>query len=274
MALSTKTREWRAKRRGWFGELERLKVEYEAEVQKQNATSTNVTGATRTVPPVPATTRIVDKIPIKAFRNDKSQSFTNFWSMFTTIYDSNTDMTPIQKLVTLISFLDGEPLRAIETIPITAANYEVVKDELKRKYHNEQATISKLYHELSILKPCHTPTDEFEYSMTLDSITRQLEGLGMGVQDTQMWRTFECKFTLPTIDKISHRRETLQEAERSRAIADLRPYVEPWTTAVFLDSLRTITERNQTIYQAYLTEHPKKKFNPMPYRNAPVIRLT
>ena len=228
LGLTAKKREWRAKRREYFDRIELLKVEYDVELQKQlNAANTNP-AAGRTVTPAPTTARSFEKIPIKVFRNDKSQSFTNFWSLFTTIYDANTDLTGIQKLVTLISFLDGEPLRAIESIPITEANYEVVKNELKRKYQNEQAIISKLYYDLNNLKPCNNSPEEFDYSMTLDSITRQLEGLGKGIKDTEMWRSFESKLTLSTIDKVSHKRELLQEAERARATVDLtHPYTKP-----------------------------------------------
>ena len=258
--LATKKREYRNLVRNKRATLEAIRSGLAVEKLKADeAINTRPVGG-----PVPArtgtgTNTTPVNIAIKPFRNDKSQSFRTFWNIFTALYDSNNEMTNVQKLIALISLLEGEPQKLIECIDITESNYKIVVDDLKRRYYNESAIISELYYQLVNLKACNSAIDEYEFSMSLDNICKQLTDLGKGIETTEMWRTFEAKLTKSTIREIEKRR--LQ--------------VTTWNTKMFLSELREITTQEQAIHQLYISEHRKKEthINNFPNRNVKVSNV-
>ena len=239
-------------------------------VEKIKADAANHTGPVGG--PVPARTGTGSNAPpaniiIKPFRNDKTQTFRTFWNLFSVAYDTNTHMSDVNKLITLISLLEGEPQRIVESVDITDANYKVVVADLKRRYLNEGTIISELYFQLSNLKPCNSPVDEYNFSITLENIAKQLKGLNKGIDNSEMWRTLELKLTKPTMREIERRRQKMQEEETQRAALARDIYTDPWTTATFIEVLSSITAQEHALHQMYITEH-RLKSNPQTNRNS------
>ncbi|HEX4849478.1 MAG TPA: DUF1759 domain-containing protein, partial [Puia sp.] len=246
--LSAKKRQYRVFVRTKRATLDKIRSELTKEKTKAeakaNASAGSGTAPARTgsVPASPA------NIVIKPFRNDNTQSFRTFWNLFSVAYDSNAHIPDVNKLITLISLLEGEPRRLAECIDITDANYRVLVNDLKRRYLNENAIVSELYHQLANLRSCHSPVDEYQFSITLTSLTQQLKGLGRGIENSEMWRTLVSKLTKPTIREIEKRRIQIETSA----------FGGPWNTETFLEALSEITTQENAIHQLFITDHKKK----------------
>ena len=96
-------------------------------------------------------TRLLTHIDIPKFKGDK-KAYESFKAAFMSCVDS-IDVTAPYKLLKLRNYLEGEPLRIIESLGYSADAYTLAKERLDIKYGGQRRQIMMRYDELERFKP-------------------------------------------------------------------------------------------------------------------------
>lgn len=104
-----------------------------------------------------------------------------FWALFAVAIDRNPRLDPVEKLVHLKSLLKGEALSAIRGIPITGSNYQLILDQLVRRFSRPESRREELLRSLVSFPPLKIAHDLTQTRRDLDNLlttVRQLEVAG------------------------------------------------------------------------------------------------
>jgi hypothetical protein len=117
------------------------------------AVSTPTLSATPSVPVVPASSSIkLPKMKLEPFTGNV-EGWSRFWEQFQSSIDQNPSVSQIDKHVFLRGYLEGEPKRLVDGIPVTADSYEQTKRILRSKYGDENRIIQAHLDYLENLSP-------------------------------------------------------------------------------------------------------------------------
>ena len=83
------------------------------------------------------------KLELKSFSGNYDE-WQNFWDIFESAVNRNTDISRIQKFTYLKSWMTGAAESAITGLPLTEDNYETAIDILRDRFGNPQLLISNL----------------------------------------------------------------------------------------------------------------------------------
>ncbi|KAK6014431.1 hypothetical protein OSTOST_20185 [Ostertagia ostertagi] len=132
-------------------------------------------------------------LPIPKFRGQLWE-WDHFWSIFeAVIHKSN--ISRIEKLSYLLEALQGPAMDTVKELQVTADNYDVAIQLLRRKYDNQEAVISQLLQHLQDMRPrSATIADQMHTLDKILPVLAQLEQKGENTNTQQMRRTTLSKF--------------------------------------------------------------------------------
>jgi hypothetical protein len=110
-------------------------------IEERLAVSTSAHGVTPSVPAVSASRYI--KLPtmkLQPFAGN-IEEWSRFWKQFQSSVDLNPSVSQIDKHMFLRGYVEGEPKRLVDGIPLTADNYEQTKNILRSKYGDKNRII-------------------------------------------------------------------------------------------------------------------------------------
>jgi hypothetical protein len=81
------------------------------------------------------------KLDLKKFAGDFC-SWRPFWECFEAAVDNNSSLTSVEKMNYLVSYLEGNALKSVQGLSLSAANYKIAIDTLTSRFGNNQAVIN------------------------------------------------------------------------------------------------------------------------------------
>lgn len=115
------------------------------------------------------------EINIPTFSGNISK-WESFFQLFSALIIDSKDLTNIERFIYLKTFLQGEPLKLIETLNLTHDNFQIALDILIDRYQNQFATINFLINALIDL-PNLTKCTSTSLRDFITSIKRNLDSL-------------------------------------------------------------------------------------------------
>ena len=109
-------------------------------------------------------------------RVDK-KDYQQCWEAFEASTDVDVNMSTVQKFTELKAKLQGEALRKIKYLPLTAANYDVAKGILKCAYGDKDYLVELIKDRLLNMPYCNSRQDVSDFHEEVESALQQLEGL-------------------------------------------------------------------------------------------------
>ncbi|KAH7720774.1 hypothetical protein AAVH_11827 [Aphelenchoides avenae] len=95
---------------------------------------------------------VLKEVPLTPFDGDVRE-YPRFRDRFLDIIEARPDLAPRYKLVHLLQYLRGEPLRMANRLRLTDDNYFIVVDRLEKRYGNKVSYHNVLVRDLAQLKP-------------------------------------------------------------------------------------------------------------------------
>ncbi|KAK6032256.1 zinc knuckle [Ostertagia ostertagi] len=165
-------------------------------------------------------------LPIPKFRGQLWE-WDHFWSIFeAVIHKSN--ISRIEKLSYLLEALQGPAMDTVKELQVTADNYDVAIQLLRRKYDNQEAVISQLLQHLQDMRPrSATIADQMHTLDKILPVVAQREQKGENTNTQQMQHTILSKFN----DRIQ--RSVLRKKAES---------ADGWSTKQLLKDLQDFFE--------------------------------
>ena len=112
--------------------------------------------------------------------------FTAFWDSFKSSVDDNRDISVVDKFNYLYSLLEGEALRAIQGLPLTAENYKIAVNTLHDRFGKTEQVIAAHMDELLKLSACHSVDRIGHLTYIFDQLNIHVHGLeALGVNSQQ-----------------------------------------------------------------------------------------
>jgi hypothetical protein len=186
-------------------------------------------------PPAPAAQ--LPKISLKEFNGDL-QNWSQFWQSFTATIDK-TSMDPVLKLTYLVNLLTGKAADEIRGYQLTAENYSIVVDQLKKRYGDDRSLINSLYAELRNLPVSGNKTAELRNTLqSIERICRQLEAKGEQLTHSQTAMLIQSKFTYTVLAEINRGRDPLEVWD----VVELRKRLDTFVSS--RETLSEICEKN------------------------------
>jgi hypothetical protein len=150
------------------------------------------------------------KLYLPKFRGDVKR-WSAFWESFESLVHKNEEMSPIDKFNYLNSLLEGEAARAIQGLPLTNANYNVVVEILRERCGKPQTIIAAHMDDLLKLPTLSANCRVKELRAVLDQLTihvRGLETLGVNAQQYGSLLTSIIMSKLPSDVRLTVARKT------------------------------------------------------------------
>lgn len=116
------------------------------------------------------------KLTIKPFDGDPL-CWKSFYDTFMCTIDSNDDLSNVEKMSYLVSFLKGQAEQTLKGFRISNENYTAALDLLKQRYGDEQLLISSHMSALIEMKPATQVRDVTELRKLHDNIESQVRSL-------------------------------------------------------------------------------------------------
>ena len=116
------------------------------------------------------------KLYLPKFKGDITK-FTAFWDSFKSCVDDNRDISVVDKFNYLYSLLEGEALRAIQGLPLTAENHKIAVDTLYDRFGKTQQVIAAQMDELLKLSACQSVDRIRHLRYIFDQLNIHVSGL-------------------------------------------------------------------------------------------------
>ena len=188
-----------------LGDLEQLRKArktmtiIEANVEQCKENLQELTKQEKTVPISPN----VFTLPIPTFNGNLTEWF-SFWNSFETYVEKNNKLGKIQELSQLKKVLAGEAKKLVEGYIIFAADYEIVKRNLEKRYDKPEKTA-----EIFITKLVDLPVGDnrikYQNIEKIVRILQQLKGLSIGINNIIIRVIIEKKIPLPMLIKAKRK---------------------------------------------------------------------
>lgn len=148
-----------------------------------------------------------------------------FWKTFWDVFSAAVHDRPlpnIQKLTYLLSVLRGDAKKAIAGYAVTAENYSVIIDILKKRFGDPKNILLALHSELKHIPKSGDRTSEVRRTFEqIERICRQLEDSGEDVEHQQIVMVIESKLPHWLLKEIYRQKLT----DPSWSVKKLREYV-------------------------------------------------
>ena len=92
---------------------------------------------------VPSSGSLTTKLPkltLPSFSGKYTQ-YVSFWDQFTTLVDSEVDMTNFEKLFYFKLSLKGDAAQIVTSLLVTDANYDIAERKLEERYNNKRSIV-------------------------------------------------------------------------------------------------------------------------------------
>ncbi|XP_054628394.1 uncharacterized protein LOC129179316 [Dunckerocampus dactyliophorus] len=116
------------------------------------------------------------KLYIKKYDGEISM-WHEFWDQFETAIHENNDLSKVEKLTYLKSYLVGPAARAITGLKMTESNYDTAVDMLKERFGRKDMIVSAHMSKLLNLKPVKKSTDIVALRQLYDECEVHMRGL-------------------------------------------------------------------------------------------------
>ena len=202
------------------------------------------------------------KLSLPTF-NGKYADWIPFIDLFRNTVDSNTTLSPIQKLHYLKSSLKDEPAKLLSRLPTTGANYEVALRLLEKRYSSKRLTVHTHLEAILEFRPIKEESAEqlrklvnvyLENSMALQAL-----GLDTGASDF-IWVHIISK----KLDKESRRQWELQSrGDDIQSMDELQDFLEERARALEASSPRNPKRQEFPRVQGYQSSHGETQMSPL-----------
>ncbi|PIO75437.1 tetratricopeptide repeat protein [Teladorsagia circumcincta] len=157
----------------------------------------------------------------------------HFWGVFDAVVHKR-NFSKIKKLSYMLEALQGPAKDTVNRLQITADNYDIAIQLLRKKYDNQEAVVNQLLQNLHDIQPeSTTVTDQINTLDRILPIISQLERKGENTDTQQMRRTILEKFS-----------EKIQRAMLKKKASSQKP---SWTTKQLLQDLQDFFEMEAQI---------------------------
>nr|CAD2209307.1 unnamed protein product [Meloidogyne enterolobii] len=128
--------------------------------------------------------------------NGKVSDWPSFWSLFEVSIDKNHSLDDSEKLTYLLASLARpHPYSEVSGFAITALNYPLVVNHLRKRFGDEISVKRSLYGELNKLCPRALKTEDVRQNwINVHRITQQLKALGEEIDNGALLQQIENKF--------------------------------------------------------------------------------
>ncbi|XP_062537957.1 uncharacterized protein LOC134206279 [Armigeres subalbatus] len=152
-------------------------------------------------PPTHAFGVRLPELKIPEFKGDFDK-WMNFYDLFSTLIHQNQQLSTIQKFQYLKAVLKGDALRLVQSLAVTATNYGIAWDLLKKRFDNKNFLIKQ--HFAALLA---TPSLKKESSSALSDLADVFEkhiGVLDKLEETEdHWNSFLVEFLSSRLDSTS-----------------------------------------------------------------------
>uniref|UniRef100_A0A914NKS2 CCHC-type domain-containing protein n=1 Tax=Meloidogyne incognita TaxID=6306 RepID=A0A914NKS2_MELIC len=126
----------------------------------------------------------------------KSSDWPSFWSLFEISIDKNNNLDDSEKLTYLLASLHRpHPYNEVSGYAVTAVNYPLVLNHLKKRFGESHTIKRELYSELNKLIPRASKLDDVRNNwITINRVTQQLRALGEEIDNGALIQQIENKF--------------------------------------------------------------------------------
>ncbi|XP_063382166.1 uncharacterized protein LOC134668654 [Cydia fagiglandana] len=143
-----------------YSACEEMFLDLKAEMTDMLESSTTGGTSTSSTNPTPSTSRDDVKLPkidIAKFTGNY-QDWTSFYDMFTSLIHNKENLSSVQKMHYLKSYLSGEPAQLLDHLAVTETNYELAWLTLQNRYNNKRVIVNSILSKLMNQKKIHTGT--------------------------------------------------------------------------------------------------------------------
>lgn len=147
------------------------------------------------------------QISIPKFTGERKQ-WRSFKDLFECTIHSRTDLRDSVKMQYLVSYLEGEAKRKVDSYQINDANYREAWDALVTYYDKKKYTVFALVREFVDQQQVHNASGLKKLVATSDDVIRQLKALGNEYESRDPWliqREGGSRYALP-VGADDHRR--------------------------------------------------------------------
>ncbi|XP_062714127.1 uncharacterized protein LOC134290914 [Aedes albopictus] len=182
----------------------RLKGSLDSKLTLNNTPSTSTGHIPPPVaPPTQALGVRLPKLKIPEFKGDFDE-WMNFHDLFNTLIHSNHQLSEVQKFQYLKAVLKGDALRLVQSLAVTATNYDIAWDLLKKRFDNKNFLIKQHFSALLSMAPVKK-----ESSSALSDLADVFEK-HIGVLDKlegpdDHWNSFLVEFLSSKLDSASQK---------------------------------------------------------------------
>ena len=142
-------------------------------------------------------------LPIPTFNGNLTKWF-SFWNSFETYVEKNNKLGKIQELSQLKKVLAGEAKKLVEGYIIFAADYEIVKRNLEKRYDKPEKTAEIFITKLVDL-PVRDSRIKYQNIEKIVRILQQLKGLSIGINNIIIRVIIEKKIPLTMLIKAKRK---------------------------------------------------------------------
>lgn len=162
------------------------------------------------------------KINLSKFTG-KYEEWLPFYDSFQSIIHANPSISDVQKLQYLKATLAGDASKVVDSLEISAANYQVAWNVLKQRYDNKRIIVQS--HVKALLElPALTRENVNKLRQIADGATRHLQALQALNRPTAQWDDLLVQILSTKLDSLSMRE--WQSSLTTTELPTLRQFIE------------------------------------------------
>ena len=159
--------------------------------------------------------------------------------MFTASVDSNTSLSPAQKLYYLKSTLKDEALRIISSLTVVDGNYDIAKAALVRRFDNKRAIVREHVHSIFTLQSVKVENSQHLRKL-IETVDKHLACLRTFDIDTEAWDPILTYQVSEKLDSETRKQwELSSPGNELQAYADLKNFIERRCLALEASSFKS-----------------------------------
>ncbi|XP_058816591.1 uncharacterized protein LOC131679858 [Topomyia yanbarensis] len=210
-----------------------------------------------TAPPAQATPIRLPELKIPEF-NGSFDEWMNFHDLFITLIHTNPHLSSVQKFQYLKAVLKGEALRLVQSLTVSAVNYTIAWDTLRRRYDNKNLQIKQHFSAL-LSTPAIRKESAAALSDLADEFDKHVCVLNKLENSDDHWNSFLIELLSSKLDSVSQKEwESQLDNEGRPAYNDLITFIQKRSR--ILQSL-TLSQSSQHVAK------PESKLEPKAWRN-------
>ncbi|XP_058817389.1 uncharacterized protein LOC131680696 [Topomyia yanbarensis] len=210
-----------------------------------------------TAPPAQAAPIRLPELKIPEF-NGSFDEWMNFHDLFITLIHTNPHLSSVQKFQYLKAVLKGEALRLVQSLTVSAVNYTIAWDTLRRRYDNKNLQIKQHFSAL-LSTPAIRKESAAALSDLADEFDKHVCVLNKLENSDDHWNSFLIELLSSKLDSVSQKEwESQLDNEGRPAYNDLITFIQKRSR--ILQSL-TLSQSSQHVAK------PESKLEPKAWRN-------